>query len=130
MKRRGKRPHTTRSIILQIVLAAPCLSVGFAMILAKMILGGIIGEGEAYAGVCLIGGLVAFLLSLYCAVRMPQKKALWGLAATGWYALSLPLGNLLFFGVSFGRSLPILLTVVGGGLLGSLLGGGKRRKFA
>lgn len=130
MKRRGKRPHSTRSIILQVVLAVPCLSVLFAVILAKMILGGAVAEGDIFTGVCVIGGLVAFLVSLYCAARMPQKKALWGMAATGWYALSLPLGNLLFFGVSFGRSLPLLLTVVVGGLLGSLLGGGRRRKFA
>lgn len=129
MKRRGKRAHRARTVILQIVFAVPCLSVAFAVILAKMILGGVIGEEHIFAGTCVIGGLVAFLLSLYCAIRMPQKKALWGLAAAGWYALSLPLGNLLLFGVSFGRSMPILLSVLGGGLLGSLLGGGRRRKI-
>lgn len=130
MKRRGKREHRTRTIILQVLIAVPCLSIAFALILAKMILGGIITEERMFTGVCVIGGLVAFLLSLSCAIRMPQKKALWGLAATGWYALSLPLGNLLFFGVSFGRSMPILLFVLGGGLLGSLLGAAKRRKIA
>lgn len=130
MKKRSKRVHKTRTILLQVVIAVPCLSIAFALILAKMILGGVIGEESVLTGVCGIGGLVAFLLGLYCAIRMPQKKALWGFAATGWYALSLPLGNLLFFGVSFGQSMPILLSVLGGGLLGSLLGGGRRRKIA
>ena len=43
-------------------------------------------------------------------------------------ALFLLLGNLLFFGVHYGEALPVLLPLAGAGLLGALLGAGRRKK--
>ena len=51
-----------------------------------------------------------------------------GMYQLGGYALFLLLGNLLFFGVHYGEALPVLLPLAGAGLLGALLGAGRRKK--
>ena len=75
-----------------------------------------------------IAGLVAFLGALIAALHSGRRKLLCGLGAAGGYALFLLLGNLLFFGVHYGEALPVLLPLAGAGLLGALLGAGRRKK--
>ena len=74
------------------------------------------------------GMLVAFLGALIAALHSGRRKLLCGLGAAGGYALFLLLGNLLFFGVHYGEALPVLLPLAGAGLLGALLGAGRRKK--
>ena len=128
MKRKGKK--SARGIVLQLVIAMPLLTLLFALLSAKLILGETIGEGSAQACVCVYTAIIAFILSLYCAIRMPQKKVMWGaLTAVGYLCLLL-ISNLLFFGVGYGHILQIAACVLGGGLPGSFLGAVKRRKYA
>lgn len=128
MAKKGK--HRTGRIITQILIAMPVLTILFSLAAAKMIMSGTIGESEITHCAYVIAGLVAFLLSLYCAIRMPQKKALWGIATSTAYAIALLLGNLLFFGVGYGEILPTFATVIIAGSVGSVLGGLKRRHYA
>lgn len=130
MSRRGKRAHKTGTIVMQILIAMPILSILMALALAKLILSETIRQDQQLIGVCVIAGVIAFMLCLYCAIRMPQKKAIWGFATAGSYALALLLGNLLFFGVGYGRITPILITIILTGIVGSLIGSGKRKKYA
>ena len=62
------------------------------------------------------------------ALHSGRRKLLCGLGAAGGYALFLLLGNLLFFGVHYGEALPVLLPLADAGLLGALLGAGRRKK--
>lgn len=130
MGRKGKRKQTAASFILQILIAMPILTITLSIIAAKMILAGTLREDCLMMCVYTIGSLVSLLLSLYCAIRVPQKKFLWGSAVAALYALLLMLGNLLFFGIGYGSILPQLTAVILGGICGSLLGSVKRRKYA
>ena len=128
MKRKGKK--SARGIILQLVIAMPLLTILFALLSAKLILKETIREEQAGICVCVLTGTVAFVASLYSAIRMPQKKMLWGgLTAIGYLCLLL-LCNLLFFGIGYGHVLQITSSVIGGGLVGSFLGALKHRKYA
>ena len=84
--------------------------------------------GEMLLAAGVIAGLVAFLGALIAALHSGRRKLLCGLGAAGGYALVLLLGNLLFFGVHYGEALPVLLPLAGAGLLGALLGAGRRKK--
>ena len=84
--------------------------------------------GEMLLAAGVIAGLVAFLGALIAALHSGRRKLLCGLGAAGGYALFLLLGNLLFFGVHYGEALPVLLPLAGAGLLGALLGAGRRKK--
>lgn len=128
MKRKGKK--STRGIILQLAIAMPLLTILFALLSAKLILQETVGEERAGACVCIYTAAVAFLMCLYCAIRMPQKKMLWGALTAVAYLCLLLLCNLLFFGVSYGHILPVASCVIGGGMLGGFLGALKRRKYA
>ncbi|MBE6984027.1 MAG: TIGR04086 family membrane protein [Ruminococcaceae bacterium] len=128
MRRRGKRG--SRNIITQLLVAMPLLTFLLAFVCAKMIVSEILREESIMPCVYTIVGFTSFLACLYCAIRMPQKKALWGIATAGVYAAMLLLGNLLFFGVGYGQILPIILTVLGAGFVASMLGAMKRRKYA
>lgn len=130
MGRRGKRKQTVVSIITQILIAMPILTIVLSLLAAKIILSGTIREANLMGCVYTIGAIVSFLLSLYCALRMPQKKLIWGSAVVVLYAVMLLLGNLLFFGIGYGRMLPTLSAVLLGGIAGSLLGSVKRSKYA
>lgn len=126
MSRKGKG----RSVITQIVIAMPVLTVGLSLGTAKLILNGTIGEENLALYSYVISGVISFALSLYCAMRMPQKKALWGIGISGGYAITLLLGNLLFFGVGYGSILPTVGTVLTAGSIGAILGAMKRRHYA
>lgn len=126
MSKKGKG----RSVAVQLLIAMPLLTVGLSFAAAKMILSGTIGEENLTLCAYVIAGTISFVLSLYCAIRMPQKKALWGIGTAGCYAIVLLLGNLLFFGVGYGAILPMLGSVLGTGCIGSVLGAMKRRHYA
>lgn len=130
MRRKGKGSGKARSIIIQLVIAMPLLSIALALLCAKLMLGGSMHEEQMSLMAGVIAGTVSFLLCLYSAIRMPQKKILWGMLTAAGYACMLLLGNLLFFGVGYGNFACVLLPVFGAGLLASLLGAAKKRKFA
>ncbi len=128
MSRRGKKGY--RQVIIQSIIAMPTLTVLLSFVCAKLIIGGTVSEGGVDVCAFVIAGVTSFLVSLYVSVRMPQKKALWGFATACAYATMLLLGNLLFFGVEYGAVVPVILTVLGVGVAGSLIGSVKRRKYA
>ena len=128
MSKKGK--HRVGKIATQILIAMPVLTILFSVAAAKMILSGTIKEDMIAICGYAIGAIVSFLLSLYCAIRMPQKKALWGLATSAAYAIVLLLGNLLFFGIGYGQVLPMLGAIIASGGAGSVLGAIKRRHYA
>ena len=127
---RKKGGNKTRSVMLQLLLAMPALTVALALLGAKLLLGETLREERLPLLACGIAGITAFALCLYCALRMPQKKMLWGILTAGFYGCLLMLGNLLFFGVGYGGVLQTLAMVLGAGLLGSVTGAAKRRKYA
>lgn len=106
----------------------PLLTILLALLAAKLILEGVIAEERTMLCVYLIAGLTAFLLSLYCAFKMPQKKALWAMATAVTYGLVLLAGNMLFFGIGFQGILSMLSVILGGGALGSLMGAMRKRR--
>ena len=128
MKRKGKRG--TRGVALQLLLALPLLTFLAALGTAKLMLSEAIGQERAGLCVCIYTAVIAFAACLYCALRLPQKKILWGLLTAVSYLCLLLLSNLLFFGVGYGEILPVAGSVLGAGLVGSVLGAGKRRKYA
>ena len=124
MKRKGKRG--TRGVALQLLIALPLLTFLAALGTAKLMLSEAVGQERAG----LYTAVIAFAACLYCALRLPQKKILWGLLTAVSYLCLLLLSNLLFFGVGYGDILPVAGSVLGAGLVGSVLGAGKRRKYA
>lgn len=130
MSRRGKREHKPGRIATQLLIAMPVLTILLSLASAKMILSGTVKEEQLSACVYAVVGITAFLVCLYCAIRMPQKKALWGIATAASYAVMLLLGNLLFFGLGFGEVVPSLLVIFASGCIGSFLGAIRRRKYA
>lgn len=125
-----RKKSKTRAVVIQLAIAMPALTLLLALLCAKLILGESLPEKQLPLMGCVIGGVVAFLLCLYSALRMPQKKILWGIVTAAGYACLLMLGNLLFFGVGYSGVLQMLAAVFGAGLLGSVLGAAKRRKYA
>ena len=125
MKRKGKR-----RLWLRIVVAAPLLTVGLALLCAWLMLKGSIREEQIGAVVGGIAAMCAFVISLYTALCVPRKKLMWGLATAIGYGFSLLLGNLLFFGEAYGELLGVILPVFGGGMAASLLGTLRSRKIA
>lgn len=125
-----RKKSKTRAVVIQLAIAMPALTILLALLCAKLILGESLPEKQLPLMGCVIGGVVAFLLCLYSALRMPQKKILWGIVTAAGYACLLMLGNLLFFGVGYSGVLQMLAAVFGAGLLGSVLGAAKRRKYA
>ena len=119
-----------RGVIIQLAVALPLLTVLLSLGCAELILSEVIGEEKIELLACILTGIVAFAASLYAAIRSPQKKLIWGMLTALGYGCCLLVGNLLFFGIGYGRILPIMSSVLGAGLLGSLLGAAKRRKYA
>lgn len=110
--------------------AIPALTVLTALGGAKLILSGALPESRMNLIVCIAIGLVTLVLSMFGAYRAKQKKFLWGLLFAAGYFAVLLLSNLLFYGEGYGPILPNAIAVLTGGIAGSLIGGGKRRKNA
>ena len=125
----GKQGRKKRDWLpLQLAAAMPLATLALAALAARLILGGKLPESSLPVAAGVIAGLVAFLGALIAALHSGRRKLLCGLGAAGGYALFLLLGNLLFFGVHYGEALPVLLPLAGAGLLGALLGAGRRKK--
>lgn len=114
----------------KILLLIPVLTVGMAMLGAQMIVSGAVPETSVQTLAVIITAIVGLCLGLLGAVVSPQKKLLWGLLAALLTAAALMLGNLLFFGVTYGHVLQGVGAALGGGLIGALLGSKKRKKYA
>ena len=125
MKRKGKR-----RVWLRLVLAAPILTVGMALLCAWLMLRGSVGEEQIGWVVGGIASLCAFALSLYTALCVPRKKLLWGTMTAIGYGFALLLGNLLFFGEAYGELSGVILPAFFGGIAASLLGTLRSRKIA
>lgn len=125
-KRIGKGSASMISIILLLML----LLFGLLLLGAKLILAGVIGENQLLSCAAVIAAVGSFAVSLCSALRSPRKKLLWGLCASAGFFLALLVSNLLFFGIEYSNVLTIAACVLGGGLLGSLLGRKKVRKYA
>ena len=125
-----KKSSKTKTTVLTLAVAAPLLTVTLALLGAKVMLSGMVGQERLTALACAIAAVVALLAGFYAARRAPQKKLLWGMTAAIAYACALLLGNLLFFGEGYHGVLPVVGCCMGGGLLGSLTAAAKRRKYA
>lgn len=118
-----------RGVMVQAIIAMPMLTLLLALAAAAMIQGQLLPEDKMQIYSCTIAAIVSFLLCLYCALRMPQKKFLWGMLIAGIYCCLLLLSNLLFFGVGYGNILSVILSVIIAGMVGSFLGASKVRKY-
>lgn len=129
MKRKQKKRRSGNRW-LRILLLIPILTVGLAMLTAELIVTGTVAEDAVPSLALGISTAVGLCLGLAGALASPQKKLLWGLLAALLTAMAFLLGNLLFFGVAYGRVLPGIGATLGGGVLGALLGTKRRQKYA
>ena len=125
-----KTKQRTKTFWIFPAIAIPALTVLTALAGAKLILSGAVPENSLSLIVCIAVGMVALVLSMFGAYRAKQKRFLWGMVYAAGYIAALLLSNLLFFGEGYGEILPNVIAVLAGGIAGSLLGGGKRRKSA
>lgn len=125
-----KKETSAKGILIAILIAMPVLTLLLSLACSKMILSEILPENAANWIPWIITGIVSAILSLFAAIKMKQKKLLWGIGTACAYFLLLLISNLLFFGEAFQGIFPIAGTVIGCGILGSLIGAGKRRKYA
>lgn len=119
-----------RGVVIQTLIAMPILTVLLSLAAAAMIRSELLPESTLQISACAVAAIVSFLLCLYCALRMSQKKFIWGMLIAAIYCCMMLLGNLLFFGVGYGNILSVVLTIITAGILGSLLGAAKPRKYA
>ena len=97
MKKQTKRGRSViRPLTVQLLIAAPVLTLLLCLAVARLILSGVVPEERITLCACAIAGITGFLLSLYCGVRVPQKRLLWGMVAAAGYALLLLIGNQFF----------------------------------
>ena len=113
-----------------VVPAVILLTFGLVLLCSKLILSGVIGEKHIRLCAGAIAGIVVMLITIFVARRSPRRKLLWGLMAASGYYLLLMVCNLLFFGIGFSNMVPVAAWVFGAGLLGTLLGSKKVRKYA
>lgn len=99
-----------------------------SMLCAALMEKGSIPEERTNLSACLIVGLVSLLSCAVTASCAKEKKLLRGMLGAGIYAALLLLGNLLFFGVGYADVLPILMSILAAGVLGSILGSLRKRK--
>ncbi|MBQ7870909.1 MAG: hypothetical protein IJ357_02095 [Oscillospiraceae bacterium] len=129
MKRKAEKRKHSGSKWPRVLLLIPVLTVGLAMLGAKLIVSGTVSETAVQTLAILITAIVGLCMGLIGAAVSPQKKLLWGLLAALTAVLAMILGNLLFFGVTYSRILPGVGATLGGGVLGALLGSKKRKKY-
>ena len=106
----GKQGRKKRNWLpLQLAAAMPLATLALAALAARLILGGKLPESSLPVAAGVIAGLVAFLGALIAALHSGRRKLLCGLGFLS-------------------RMLPVLLPLAGAGLLGALLGAGRRKK--
>ena len=123
-----KTKKSTKGFWIFLMIAVPALTILTALGGAKLILSAALPESKLDLIVCIAIGMVALVLSMFGAYRAKQKKFIWGMLFAAGYVAVLMLSNLLFFGEGYGAILPNVISILAGGVLGSLLGAGKRRK--
>lgn len=125
-----KTESSTKGIVVPVIIAMPILTLLLSFACGELILTELLPESAIQWISIVIVGIVALILSLFVAIKMKQKKFMWGIGTAGTYLLMLLLSNLLFFGEGYQGILPIAGAILGCGILGSFLGAGKRRKYA
>lgn len=125
-----KKETSAKGIIIPIIIAMPILTLLLSLAGSKLILSETLPEGATKWMPLVITGIVSVILSLFAAIKMKQKKLMWGIGTSCAYLVILLISNLLFFGEEYQGILPIAGVILGCGFLGSLIGAGKRRKFA
>lgn len=109
------------------MIATPALTILTALAGAKLILSETIPDNAAETVACTAIGVVALILSMFGAYRAGRKKFVAGMLFAAGYAAALMLSDLMFFGEGYGAILPNMISVLTGGVIGSLIGGGRRR---
>lgn len=125
-----KTENATKGIVIPVLIAMPVLTLLFSFACGKLILSNLLPETAVEWIPIVIAGIVTLILSIFTAIKMKQKKFIWGIGTAGTYLIMLLLSNLLFFGEGYQGILPIAGAILGCGVLGSFLGAGKRRKYA
>ena len=126
---KGKRKRQTMPMT-RAVIWMPILTLGFALLTAKLILQGTIGEAQGRGAVFVIAFLVSGIGALITKKQCVKAPLLWCLGTSVTYACILMLGNLLFFGLAYEGVGPLWLVVLLGGVFAALLPKKKGGKFA
>ena len=131
MKKTGKgRGNTSLRSPWRPLYWMPLLTVLLCLLCAQLILCGKLPDSAPQYLPQLVGGLVSFLGAFRGTRIATQKRFLWGMVNAGAYICMLMLGNLLFFGETFGRIGIMSLWVLAGGSLGSIVANMKKSKIA
>lgn len=125
-----KTESSTKGIVIPVLIAMPVLTLLLSIACGKLVLSNLLPETAVQWIPIVIAGIVTLILSLFTAIKMKQKKFMWGIGTAGTYLIMLLLSNLLFFGEGYQGILPIAGAILCCGVLGSFLGAGKRRKYA
>ena len=123
-----KSKKSSKGFWIFLLIAIPVLTVLTVLGGAKLILSGALPEKKTDLIVCIAIGTVSLVLSMFGAFRAERKKFIWGILFAAGYLAMLLLSNLLFFGEGYGGILQNVIAVLAGGLIGSIIGAGKRRK--
>ena len=98
-----------------------------SMLCAALMEKGSIPEERTNLSACVIVGLVSLLSCAVVASRAAEKKLLRGMLGAGIYAALLVVSN-LFFGVGYVEVLPLFMSILSAGVLGSILGSLRKKK--
>lgn len=130
MKKKGTTVTTKRGGrgLLFLILGMLALTFGLTAIFAALMEGGSIPEEKTGLLAAITVGAVSLAACVILAARAQEKKLLRGILGAAIYAVMLLLGNLLFFGVGYTDVLPILMSILAGGVVGSILGSVKKKK--
>ena len=119
-----------RSVWVPILLLLPVITILICLLVAKLILTGSLTMKYISVTGSVIAGIVAVIAAFIGGKKAKQKKFIWAMIIALGYGVELLIGNLLFFGVSYGPIYPIVLPILGGGFLGGVLSCRKQRKIA
>lgn len=130
MKKKGTTVTTKRGGrgLLFLILGMLALTFGLTAIFAALMEGGSIPEEKTGLLAAITVGAVSLAACAILAAQAQEKKLLRGILGAAIYAVMLLLGNLLFFGVGYTDVLPILMSILAGGVVGSILGSVKKKK--
>ena len=126
-KGKGSTEKAGNKMILKTALLYLVIMLSLAALVAQLIMMGIIPEGSYTLMGAIIGSLTSLIGTWYCGRKAKEKRIIMGLISAIVYCLCLLAGNLLFFGVAYGKVVPIVLSVFGAGIVGSLIGAGKKQ---
>lgn len=122
----GKQKGGKSAVLLIAGMVAATLLL--SMLCAALMEKGSIPEERTNLSACVIVGLVSLLSCAVVASRAAEKKLLRGMLGAGIYAALLVVSNLLFFGVGYVEVLPLFMSILSAGVLGSILGSLRKKK--